>query len=111
MRVALAVLMLAASLAAEGATPSVILISVDTLRSDHLPAYGYRGIRTSQLDRFRADAVLFERAVWERKAMALLGLGRTKEAEDALRKGALASRAGWMRRRPAAPPFCFLPKG
>ncbi len=42
--------------------PNVILISVDTLRSDHLPAYGYQAIRTPQLDRFRADAILFERA-------------------------------------------------
>lgn len=62
MRIGLAVLMLVASLAARGATPSIILISVDTLRSDHLPAYGYAGIRTPHLDRFRADAVLFERA-------------------------------------------------
>jgi choline-sulfatase len=44
------------------APPNVILVSVDTLRSDRLPAYGYGGIRTPHLDRFRADAVLFERA-------------------------------------------------
>jgi choline-sulfatase len=44
------------------AAPNVVLISIDTLRSDHLPAYGYTAIRTPQLDRFRADAVLFERA-------------------------------------------------
>ena len=47
-------------------TPSnqtpVILISIDTLRSDHLPAYGYRGIETPEIDRFRKDAILFERA-------------------------------------------------
>ena len=40
----------------------VIVISIDTLRSDHLPAYGYRGVETPHLDRFAADAVLFERA-------------------------------------------------
>lgn len=44
------------------AAPNVVLISVDTLRADRLPAYGYRAIRTPHLDRFRADAVLFERA-------------------------------------------------
>jgi arylsulfatase A-like enzyme len=44
-----------------GAT-SVIVVSVDTLRSDRLPAYGYRAIRTPHLDRFRADSVLFQRA-------------------------------------------------
>lgn len=40
----------------------VILISIDTLRSDHLPAYGYKGVVTPNLDRFRADAVLVEQA-------------------------------------------------
>jgi tetratricopeptide (TPR) repeat protein len=40
----------------------VILISIDTLRSDHLPAYGYKQVETPALDAFRKDAVLFERA-------------------------------------------------
>lgn len=40
----------------------VILISIDTLRSDRLPAYGYDRIQTPAIDAFRADAVLFERA-------------------------------------------------
>src|SRR4051812_37179741 len=40
----------------------VILISIDTLRSDHLPAYGYRGVETPAIDRFRRDAILFTRA-------------------------------------------------
>ncbi|HLJ73640.1 MAG TPA: sulfatase-like hydrolase/transferase, partial [Thermoanaerobaculia bacterium] len=40
----------------------VILISVDTLRSDHLPAYGYRGVLTPNLDALRADSILYERA-------------------------------------------------
>jgi choline-sulfatase len=40
----------------------VILISIDTLRSDHLPAYGYKGVDTPNLDRFRRDAILFEQA-------------------------------------------------
>jgi len=40
----------------------VILISIDTLRSDHLPAYGYRGVETPNLDAFRRDAVLFRNA-------------------------------------------------
>jgi choline-sulfatase len=40
----------------------VILISIDTLRSDHLPMYGYTGGATPHLDAFRRDAVLFERA-------------------------------------------------
>jgi choline-sulfatase len=40
----------------------VVLISVDTLRADHLPAYGYAGVATPALDRLRADAILFRNA-------------------------------------------------
>ncbi|MGH9456311.1 MAG: sulfatase-like hydrolase/transferase [Thermoanaerobaculia bacterium] len=40
----------------------IILISIDTLRADRLPAYGYGGVATPALDAFRRDAVLFERA-------------------------------------------------
>jgi choline-sulfatase len=40
----------------------VILISIDTLRSDHLPAYGYRGVETPNIDAFRRDAILFRNA-------------------------------------------------
>lgn len=41
---------------------SVVVISIDTLRSDRLPAYGYGGVETPAIDELRADAVLFERA-------------------------------------------------
>src|SRR5713101_4317841 len=40
----------------------VILISIDTLRSDHLPAYGYRGVDTPNIDALRADSILYKRA-------------------------------------------------
>lgn len=40
----------------------VILISVDTLRADHLPAYGYPGVSTPAIDALRRDGVLFENA-------------------------------------------------
>jgi arylsulfatase A-like enzyme/Flp pilus assembly protein TadD len=40
----------------------IILISVDTLRSDRLPAYGYGKVKTPAIDAFRQDSVLFERA-------------------------------------------------
>jgi arylsulfatase A-like enzyme/regulator of sirC expression with transglutaminase-like and TPR domain len=40
----------------------IVLISIDTLRSDHLPAYGYRGVATPAVDALRRDALLFERA-------------------------------------------------
>lgn len=42
--------------------PSVVIISVDTLRADHLPAYGYKGVATPALDSLRRDAMLFENA-------------------------------------------------
>lgn len=40
----------------------VVLISVDTLRSDRLPAYGYGGVETPAIDELRAGGILFERA-------------------------------------------------
>ncbi|HKO55347.1 MAG TPA: sulfatase-like hydrolase/transferase [Thermoanaerobaculia bacterium] len=49
------------TVAVEQAAP-VFIISIDTLRSDHLPAYGFRGGSTPAIDRFRGEAVLFQRA-------------------------------------------------
>jgi arylsulfatase A-like enzyme/Flp pilus assembly protein TadD len=40
----------------------VVLISVDTLRADHLPAYGYSGVETPNIDALRRDSVLFANA-------------------------------------------------
>lgn len=40
----------------------IILISIDTLRADHLPAYGYRALATPGIDALAADGILFERA-------------------------------------------------
>jgi arylsulfatase A-like enzyme len=40
----------------------VILISIDTLRADHLPAYGYRAIKTPAIDSLANDGIVFERA-------------------------------------------------
>jgi choline-sulfatase len=40
----------------------VFIISIDTLRSDHLPAYGYRAGSTPSIDRLRADSILYRRA-------------------------------------------------
>lgn len=42
--------------------PSIVLISVDTLRSDRLPAYGYTQGLTPHIDALRRDGMLFERA-------------------------------------------------
>ncbi|HEX7580966.1 MAG TPA: sulfatase, partial [Thermoanaerobaculia bacterium] len=40
----------------------VVLISIDTLRSDHLPFYGYRDVETPALSALRADSILYEKA-------------------------------------------------
>ena len=40
----------------------IILISIDTLRADHLPVYGYRGVKTPVIDQLAADGTVFERA-------------------------------------------------
>jgi choline-sulfatase len=37
----------------------VVLISIDTLRADHLPAWGYRGVSTPAIDALTRDAVRF----------------------------------------------------
>ena len=42
--------------------PNVLLITLDTLRADHVSAYGYHRLTTPNLDRFAAAGVLFERA-------------------------------------------------
>ncbi len=42
--------------------PSVILISIDTLRADHLSAYGYSIVRTPHIDSFAEGGTLFTRA-------------------------------------------------
>lgn len=40
----------------------VIVISIDTLRADRLPVYGYTGGQTPAIDRFARDGQVFERA-------------------------------------------------
>ncbi|HEX7136474.1 MAG TPA: sulfatase-like hydrolase/transferase, partial [Vicinamibacterales bacterium] len=40
----------------------IVIISIDTLRADHLPAYGYKKMKTPAIDALAADGVLFERA-------------------------------------------------
>jgi choline-sulfatase len=40
----------------------VVIVSIDTLRADHLPAYGYAGVSTPGVDALRRDAILFENA-------------------------------------------------
>jgi len=41
---------------------NVVLITIDTLRADHLGCYGYKQIKTPNIDALAADGVRFERA-------------------------------------------------
>ena len=43
--------------------PNIVLISIDTLRADHLGCYGYSLPTSPALDRFRRDAILFRQVV------------------------------------------------
>ena len=41
---------------------NIVLVTADTLRADHLPAYGYQRVSTPSLDAMAASGVLFENA-------------------------------------------------
>lgn len=45
------------------ARPSVILITIDTLRADHVGCYGAQTVKTPTLDALAHDGVVFERAI------------------------------------------------
>jgi choline-sulfatase len=64
MRAPLAALtsVLLAACGPSGPRPSVILVSIDTLRADHVGLYGYSRDTTPFLDRFAKDATVFEHA-------------------------------------------------
>ncbi|HMB51775.1 MAG TPA: sulfatase, partial [Thermoanaerobaculia bacterium] len=59
--------------------PNVVVYLVDTLRADHLGAYGYPRPTSPRFDRFAEESVLFERAVaqssWTRPAVATMLTG------------------------------------
>ncbi len=42
--------------------PSLVLFTIDTLRADHLGCYGYRNIRTPNIDALAREGARFERA-------------------------------------------------
>jgi len=59
--------------------PSVILITIDTLRADHVGCYGAQSVKTPTLDALAHDGVVFERALsqvpltWPSHAVILTG--------------------------------------
>ena len=70
--------------------PNVLLIVVDTLRADHLPAYGYASGSTPHLDRFAEDAVRFDQAFanasWTRPSFASILTGRYASSHGVMGK-------------------------
>src|ERR1700719_1175469 len=56
--------------AGRAAASPIILVSIDTLRSDHLPAYGYKGVETPAIERLRRDGIVFEDA-WSQCPLTL----------------------------------------
>ncbi len=59
--------------------PSVVLITIDTLRADHVGCYGAKGVKTPELDGLARDGIVFERAIsqvpltWPSHAVILTG--------------------------------------
>jgi len=42
--------------------PNVVLVTIDTLRADHVGCYGYKQIKTPNIDSLAVDGIRFERA-------------------------------------------------
>jgi arylsulfatase A-like enzyme/Tfp pilus assembly protein PilF len=65
--------------AAKQSNPSVILITIDTLRADHVGCYGAQNVKTPTLDALAKDGVVYERAIsqvpltWPSHAVILTG--------------------------------------
>ncbi len=61
------------------ARPNVILITIDTLRADHVGCFGAKDVKTPTLDGLAQDGVIFERAIsqvpltWPSHAVILTG--------------------------------------
>jgi len=70
----------AANPPAHKTAPNVILITIDTVRADHLGCYGAKNIQTPTLDALAHDGIVFERAIsqvpltWPSHAAILTGL-------------------------------------
>ena len=58
----LAALACALSALAADTGPNVVIITIDTLRADHLGCYGYKDIKTPNIDALSADSTRFEHA-------------------------------------------------
>jgi choline-sulfatase len=68
-----------ASSRAHRPSPNVILITIDTVRADHIGCYGSRDVRTPTVDALAGDGIVFDRAIsqvpltWPSHAVILTG--------------------------------------
>jgi arylsulfatase A-like enzyme len=66
---------------------NVVVVGIDTLRADHVGAYGYPRPTTPRIDAFSRDAIRFETAVsqspWTLPAFASMFTGRVPSAHGA----------------------------
>ena len=73
-----------------GGAGNVLFIVVDTLRADHLPAYGYDGVSTPSLDRFAEDAIRFDQdfsnSTWTRPSFSSILTGRLASSHGVMAK-------------------------
>src|SRR5215203_4757737 len=61
--VGIALSLLACTSAARPARPrNILVITLDTMRADRLPAYGFSGVSTPALDALASEGMLFEAA-------------------------------------------------
>lgn len=82
-----------ATATAKAGTPPVILIAVDTLRADHLSAYGYQANKTPNIDGLASDGVryaeAYAQASWTRPSFATIFTGQYPSSHGAVHKSSL----------------------
>src|SRR5579884_3455221 len=61
-KIATSAILLSAASAKTQSKPDVFLITIDTLRADHVHCYGYEHIKTPALDMLASDGVRFSEA-------------------------------------------------
>jgi len=78
---------------AKAGAPPVILIAVDTLRADHLSAYGYPANKTPNIDSLANDGVryaeAYAQASWTRPSFATIFTGQYPSSHGAVHKSSL----------------------
>src|SRR5207249_8652402 len=76
--------------AAPAGAPNVVLIMVDTLRSDHLSCYGSTAVKTPHIDALADDGMrwanAFSQASWTRPSVATILTGLYPSSHGAIHK-------------------------